>query len=193
MIDLAWKTTILDGPNFTKRIDDSRSSQGLSISLEMPHLPQAQTESTDRRGRTRATPYPDDYQVRTRSKFLGRVVVRRDDKLVPVHLREILWIQSKGNLLCLHLLNADYDCRMTMKYLTAMLDPNCFFRVHRNAIVNLDYVVEFNLPRYGNAFVHLSNGKALPISRSGRAALRRNLLSRSYVDENDDQNSERRL
>lgn len=193
MIDLAWKTSIPDRQNLDKRPDDPRSSHVLPIPLEMRHLLQPQTDSTNGRGRTWAAPYPDDYQGRERPKFLGRVIVRVDDKLVLVHLQEVLWIQSKGNLLCLHLLNADYDCRMTMKDLSAMLDPNCFFRVHRSAIVNLDYVVEFDLPRYGNAFVHLRNGKALPISRSGRATLRRNLLSRSYVEGNDEQISERRL
>jgi two-component system LytT family response regulator len=115
-----------------------------------------------------------------KAKFLNRIAVRQDDKLVLVHLREVFWVQSKGNLLSLHLRDADYDCRMTMKDLMAMLDPGCFLRIHRNAIVNLDYVVEFDLPRNGNAFVVLRNGKALPISKSGKTELKRSLSPRSF-------------
>lgn len=113
------------------------------------------------------------------SKFLGRLAVRVDDKLILVRLADVLWIQSRGNLLRLHVPEAGYDCRMTMKDLQMQLDPDRFLRVHRNAIVNLDYVVDFQLPRYGNAFVHLRNGKALPISRTGRLVLRQTLLARN--------------
>lgn len=72
-----------------------------------------------------------------------------------------------------------------MNDLYKRLDPDCFLRVHRNAIVNLNYVVEFVLPRYGNAFVYLQDGQALPISKTGRKALRRNLLSIPYKRSNN--------
>lgn len=113
------------------------------------------------------------------SKFLDRLAVRVDDKLILLRMADVLWIQSRGNLLRLHVPEAGYDCRMTMKDLQMQLDPDRFLRVHRNAIVNLDYVVDFQLPRYGNAFVHLRNGKALPISRTGRLVLRQTLLARN--------------
>ena len=152
------------------RNDDSSSRQALPTPLEVIPRQESQTSAALHQG---------ENEGRERSRYLGRVVVRLGDKLLLVHLREVLWIQSKGNLVCLHLPSKDYDCRMTMKELSSVLDPNYFLRVHRNAIVNLEYVVEFDLPRNGNAFVRLSNGQALPISRTGRAALSRSLWSRS--------------
>lgn len=137
-----------------------------------------------------STPRPQDtppmieHRGHGQSKFLSRLAVRVNDKLILVRLPEVFWIQSRGNLLRLHLPEAEYDCRMTMKDLLRQLDPERFLRIHRNAIVNLDHVTEFALPRYGNAFVHLRNSKALPISRAGRLALRRSLLSRSYIEAN---------
>ncbi len=119
-------------------------------------------------------------------KHLSRMTVRAGDKIVLVSIRDVLWIQSHGNMLWLNLQTARYEYRMTMKDMYRQLDPERFLRVHRNAIVNLDHVVEFDLPRSGNAFVHLRNGKDLPISRAARLVLRRGLLSQSYASADAD-------
>jgi len=116
-----------------------------------------------------------------REKYLNRMAVKVGDKLVLVSMSDVLWIQSHGNLVRLHLQNTSYEHRTTIKNAYTHLDPERFLRVHRNAIVNLDHVTEFDLPRYGNAFVHLRNGEALPISGTARLALRRGLLSQSYA------------
>ncbi len=108
---------------------------------------------------------------------ISRMPVRVGDRVVLLSLRDIFWIQSKGNWICLHSCDAQYECRMTMVDILRKLDPAGFLRVHRNAIVNLTHVLEFSLPRAGNAFVHLRNGTALPISKTGRSALRKYLLS----------------
>ena len=115
------------------------------------------------------------------AESVSRMPVKVGDRVVLLPLQEILWIQSKGDWICLHAETADYDCRMTMAEMQTKL-PGSFLRVHRNAIVNLMQVLEFILPPSGNAFVSLSNGKALPISRSGRSELRQYLLSCSYFD-----------
>lgn len=117
----------------------------------------------------------------------SRLAVKLGDRFILVQMRDVFWIQSKGNLLCLHLQDADYDCRMTMNDVTKKLDPNYFLRVHRNAIVNLDYVVEFCLPHDGNAYVLLRNGTVLPISRSRRMALRHSILSKPSACEENNQ------
>ncbi len=120
------------------------------------------------------------------AKYLGRMAVRLEEKIILVSFRDVFWIQSHGNLLWLHVQTASYEHRMTMKDIYRRLDPERFLRVHRNAIVNLDHVVEFDLPRCGNAFVHLRNGKALPVSRAARLLLRRGLLSQSYASSGAD-------
>jgi DNA-binding LytR/AlgR family response regulator len=60
-----------------------------------------------------------------------------------------------------------------MKKLQAVVDPNRFVRLHRNAIVNLVCVDESYLPSTGHMFVKLSNGVLLPLRRANRAMLRR--------------------
>jgi two-component system LytT family response regulator len=113
-------------------------------------------------------------------RFLSRIAAKSGDKLVLVQFAEVFWIQSNRDFVCLHSQKGDYEYRTTMNDLYTRLDPDCFLRVHRNAIVNLNHVVEFELPRYGNAFVYLHDGQALPISKTGRMALRRRLLSCLY-------------
>ncbi len=113
------------------------------------------------------------------AKYLNRTTVRVGNRIVLLSVRDIFWVQSHGNFLRLHMKDATYEHRMTIKDICKRLDPDRFVRVHRSAIVNLDHVVEFDLPRYGNAFVRLRNGKAVPISGTGRLALRRGLLVHS--------------
>ncbi|HUB17900.1 MAG TPA: LytTR family DNA-binding domain-containing protein [Acidobacteriaceae bacterium] len=112
-------------------------------------------------------------------KYLTRIAVRAQNRIVLVSFRDVLWIQSHGNLLRLHLQNATYEHRMTIQEICRQLDPEKFFRVHRGAIVNLDHVVEFHFPRHGMALVHMRNGLALPISKARRPDLKRGLLSAS--------------
>jgi DNA-binding LytR/AlgR family response regulator len=121
------------------------------------------------------------------TKYLNRMTVKAGDKIVLVPVRDILWIQSHRNLLQLHLNTVSYEHRMTIKDVYRRLDPEHFLRIHRNALVNLDHVVDFDLPRYGNAFVHLRTGKALPISGAVRLVLRRGLLSQSYASAGADE------
>ncbi len=112
------------------------------------------------------------------AKYLSRLSIRAGDKIVLILVRDVVWVQSYGNFLRLHLYHTSYEYRMTMKEIHQRLDPELFVRVHRNAIVNLDHVVDFELPKCGNAVVHLRNGKTLPISGTTRIALRRGLLSK---------------
>jgi DNA-binding LytR/AlgR family response regulator len=165
---------------------EHRSTAGLDPSLQDPRAlnlfqsPQPKTERMPRLYReTAAKPLMNESGIES-NRFVTRIASRQENKLVLVNLSDVLWIQSKGNFACLHTRDGDFDCRTTMNDLFVRLDPNCFLRVHRSAIVNLNHVVEFDLPRYGNGSVNLTNGRHLPISRTGRMALRRTLLTRSY-------------
>jgi len=82
-------------------------------------------------------------------------------------------MQTSGNHIRLHVGKASNLIRQSMKNLQALLDPNRFLRVHRNAIVNLDHVEEFHLPPNGDMFVRLNDGLCLPLRKANRAQLRK--------------------
>jgi two-component system LytT family response regulator len=107
--------------------------------------------------------------------WLQRLAAESDGSIVLVKVEDILWLQSFGNRIRVHSAAATHLLRYTMKSIQALLDPNRFLRVHRNAIVNLDHVVEFFLPTTGNMFVKLDNETCLPLRRASRASLRRHL------------------
>ena len=121
-----------------------------------------------------------DHPERKR-QFLQRVAAESGEKIVLIRVHDILWLQSFGNHIRLHLKNATHLVRHTMKNFQALLDPIYFLRVHRNAIVNLDHVDEFYLPPAGNMFVKLNNGTCLPLSRANRALLRKILKSHFLI------------
>ena len=108
-------------------------------------------------------------------QFPERLVVEVDEKIVLVRVSDIHWIQSCGKHVRLHVGETSHLLRQSMRSLEALLDPNRFLRVHRNAIVNLDQVAEFYLPPAGNMFVKLSNGRSLPLRRGNRSILRKRL------------------
>jgi two-component system LytT family response regulator len=112
-------------------------------------------------------------QKRPLQPFLQRLAVEVNEKILLVRVDDIRWMQSAGNYIRLHVGKTSHLVRRSMKNLQALLDPNRFLRVHRNAIVNLDHVEEFHLPPNGNMFVKLNNGLCLPLRRANRALLRK--------------------
>lgn len=108
-------------------------------------------------------------------RFVERLAVEVNEKIVLVRVGDIHWIQSCGKHVRLHVGETSHLLRQSMRGLEVLLDPNRFLRVHRNAIVNLDHVAEFHLPLAGNMSVKLSNGRSLPLRRGNRSILRRRL------------------
>jgi two-component system, LytTR family, response regulator len=106
-------------------------------------------------------------------QFLQRLAVEAGEKIMLVRVEDIQWMQSSGKHVRLHMGKTSHLLRQSMKNLQAVLDPNRFVRVHRNAIVNLDHIEEFYLPLSGNMFAKLSNGVCLPLRRGNRAMLRK--------------------
>jgi two-component system, LytTR family, response regulator len=65
----------------------------------------------------------------------------------------------------------------TMKYLEAHLNPNRFVRVHRQAIVNVSYVVEIDQAPSGDGSAKLECGLTVDVSRRNVPLLRDKLAS----------------
>ena len=94
------------------------------------------------------------------------VMVRVGMRDVLVRLADVLWIEAETYYARLHVRERSYLLRERMHVLEANLDSWRFARVHRSAIVNMEYVAEVKHDG-GEHMVVLSNGRQIRTSRHG--------------------------
>ncbi|SNT38030.1 LytTr DNA-binding domain-containing protein [Ekhidna lutea] len=90
-------------------------------------------------------------------------------KLKPVPLEDIIWIQSDDYCVKIHTAETTFTLRQSLKALEDKLSPFRFIRIHRTALVNLDYLDQIN---YETAKVRLLNETEVPYSKTGYKSLK---------------------
>jgi two-component system, LytTR family, response regulator len=106
-----------------------------------------------------------------RPSYISRLIVRDGVKDVLVQTRSIEWVEAADYYSCLHLKGRSLMLRETLSELCRKLDPTTFVRVHRSAIVNLNYVREIHREGSDQGTVVLLDGQRLRMSRAGRQKL----------------------
>lgn len=82
------------------------------------------------------------------------------------HTSELVCLQGDGNYTWLHWRNRpSIIMPKTLKQLAVKLPDGAFIRVHRNSIVNCQYVERLERLKTGLGAIHLINGTVLPVSR----------------------------
>jgi two-component system LytT family response regulator len=85
--------------------------------------------------------------------------------------------EEPSSAVMLHIQKSGHLVRETMSALEKRLDPRRFARIHRSAIVNLDFIRELR-PLWGGDYrVLLENGIQLTFSRNYRSGVRTTLLA----------------
>jgi two-component system LytT family response regulator len=106
-------------------------------------------------------------------KYLARLAVRDRDRIRVLDVGEVDWIGIEGEQVMVHAGDRAYPIRRTLTELEARLDPACFFRAHRSAIVNLSRVKEV-IPWFkGSHKLRLTTGAEVDLSRARARALRK--------------------
>jgi len=96
------------------------------------------------------------------------LAIKDGSKVSRVPVKDIQWIDAAGDYMCVHATEGTYIMRRTMKELEDELNPKFFIRVHRSAIVNIQYVNKMVSHISGEYHLVLSNGAELKVSRSHR-------------------------
>jgi two-component system LytT family response regulator len=96
---------------------------------------------------------------------VDRLPVTENGRIVFVKTCDIEWIESAGNYARLHAHSRYHDIRETLTNLERKLNPSEFVRIHRSAIVNLQYVKEVHPWFHGYHLVVLESGQKLRMSR----------------------------
>ena len=99
------------------------------------------------------------------SSYADRIPVSENGRIALVKVRDIQWIEAAGNYARLHLATQSHDVRETLTSLKDKLDPKNFLRIHRSAIVNIQFVKEVHPWFHGYHVVLLENGQKLRMSR----------------------------
>lgn len=102
-----------------------------------------------------------------------RIMVRAAGRVFFQPVEQIDWIEAADYYARLHVGKESHLLRETLAALEARLDPACFVRVHRSAIVNVERVREVRLDWRNRHIVVLRNGTTLPLSRRRKEELER--------------------
>lgn len=103
------------------------------------------------------------------SPYTTRIVFKSRGRILFLPVADILWIAAEENYVRICTERETHLLRETMARLEVRLDPNMFLRVHRSAIVNLQYVKEVRTESSGDFSVLLVSGQKVAMSRSYRA------------------------
>ncbi len=107
--------------------------------------------------------------LRSQRRYTDRLLVNTDGRIIIVKTVDLRWIEAADNYVRLHVgTGSGYLMHESMRALEERLDPAHFVRVHRSAIVNVDWIKEIQ-PWYAGALVViLQGGERLTVSRSFR-------------------------
>lgn len=106
------------------------------------------------------------------SGYLTNVAIKTRGKLSKLELDGVSWIETQGNYLALHEGKAVHLIRQTSVRFEAMLDPQRFVRIHRQAIVAIAHIRDMTTLPNGDALMHLKDGTELRVSRNFRDSVR---------------------
>lgn len=104
--------------------------------------------------------------ARAGATFPDRLFVRAGQKIVPVAVRDILWIEAAGDYAHLHTRSRTFLSSCGIGELEKRLDPARFTRIHRSTIVAVVALRELQSDGEGGYFATLVSGRTVRVSRS---------------------------
>lgn len=104
-----------------------------------------------------------------------RIVIKTERRILLLETSKIEWIEAYGDYVKVHSGKRNYLTRERMQRIEAKLKGSRFVRIHRSAIVNLDFVSEFRPAQGGDYRLVLRDGTQLRLSRSYRHRIQTNL------------------
>ena len=105
-------------------------------------------------------------------QYATRLVFKSKGRILFLPVSDIRWVGAEENYVRICADRENHLLRETMAHFETRLDPNCFIRVHRSAIVNLQHVKEIRTDsQEGESFVLMHDGQKVPMSRGYRTRI----------------------
>ena len=103
---------------------------------------------------------------------LARILVRDRGRIFPIAMADIEHLRSDMKYTQIAAKGSSFLVRMALTEFEAKLDPARFLRIHRNAIVNLDYVESMKADDQSQLQIALRDGTELLANREASKRLR---------------------
>jgi two-component system, LytTR family, response regulator len=101
----------------------------------------------------------------------GRVLVRDGPRVHVLAMARIDYVQAQDDYVSFRCEGKDYLKEQTLAQAEASLDQTRFVRIHRSYLLNLDRLARVETDERENRFAILTDGRKLPVSRTGYARL----------------------
>jgi two-component system LytT family response regulator len=103
---------------------------------------------------------------------LERILVRDRGRIFPLALNEIAYLKADSKYTAIAARDQTFLVRIGISELEAQLDPARFIRVHRSALVNLDFVDAMKADDQSQLIIQMRDGTTLTASREASKVLR---------------------
>lgn len=104
--------------------------------------------------------------------FSDRLLVRSGERIVPVRVTDIDWLEAADDYTLLHAGSAKHLCSLGLSELEKRLPLRQFLRVHRSAIINTARIRHLEKDGEGGMIATMTNGAEVKVSRKYAALLR---------------------
>jgi len=106
------------------------------------------------------------------ARYLERMLVRDRGQIFPLAAADIEYLKSDAKYTMLSARGSTYYVRIPLTEIEPRLDPARFMRVHRNAIINLDFVASMKPDEQSQLEIHMRDGSKLLANREASRVLR---------------------
>ncbi len=98
------------------------------------------------------------------------LTIKIGNKLKVIALSEVTWIEADDYCVKIHTEERAYSLRKSMRSLEKDLEEHSFIRVHRGALLNMNYLDHID---FSSSSIKLQDRSEIPLSRSGAKELRK--------------------
>lgn len=103
---------------------------------------------------------------------LARILVRDRGRIFPLSTSEIEYMKADSKYSLIAARGQTFLVRIGISELEAQLDPARFVRIHRSAMVNLDFVESMRADEQSQLQIHMRDGTVLGANRDASKVLR---------------------
>jgi two-component system, LytTR family, response regulator len=103
---------------------------------------------------------------------IERILVRDRGQIFPLSVAEIAYLKADSKYTAIGARGRTFLVRIGISELEAQLDPARFMRIHRSALVNLDFVESMKADDQSQLLIRMRDGTMLTASREASKILR---------------------